>query len=182
MLMLFGTESFPARPVPVKTTPTVGRVASVLLMIASASLIGTSGENLTDSACDFPGAILNVFGLTVKTEPRDGGSIRTATFPSRAPLPVFLILKLLETDCPIAIDPRLSDPGAPILAPVGIGVAVGVAVGVRVGVTVGVAVFVGVAVAVAVAVVVEVEVGVAVRVKVAVVVGVVLGVGVAVGV
>ena len=71
ILKVVGAESFPAKPTPIKATPRVGRVASVLLISATAESFSASGVNLTLSGDDCPGVRLKAFGVMVKTEARD---------------------------------------------------------------------------------------------------------------
>jgi hypothetical protein len=182
MVKVFATESFPAAPLPFNVTPIVGRVESLVEIIAAAESIGPSGVKTTVSACDCPGARLKEPGVTVKTEARDGGLITTWMVPTRFPFPEFLMLKVWVVDCPRPTALMFTAPGAATVAPLGtgVGVRVGIGVGVAVAAAVEVAVTVGVIVAVAVAVGVGVGLGLTVGVAVVVVVGVAVGVAVTV--
>jgi hypothetical protein len=169
----FGTESLPGSPVHLSPTLSDGVFAALLEIVIESLSIRASGVQVKLMIAVFPGAATKVLGDTVNTEGLDGVEILPMSPP---PLPEFLMISLTSDEAliPIPTGLNVTDDGALIFAPFGVGVAVGVAVIVPVGVAV--------AVAVGVAVLVEVEVGVAVALIVGVAEVVTVGLGLAVAV
>lgn len=99
MVKFFVTESFPGSPLPFNVTAMVGRLASLLTIVAVAVSIMPLGVKVMVSVCSFPGSTLKEPGVTLKTEADDGGLM--VKFPIRFPLvlfPEFLIVKFLVDD------------------------------------------------------------------------------------